>query len=341
MNTKSPCHLCITHSPLVTRVFEAAMRQQDIPADAVRSIARRGAPVSGEGLRIDAIADEMEQRYRKCDRRGFRTVWKRFDEALRGLTGGRPFEAYVPHLNKIIYQEIVLHPDCSGYSFLEEGFTSMAWSGRRNNRSAWMKILRCHVRSFRVGARYRFTRLMFDHSLPHFRAAYAISDQAFRGMPGRICVAPHLPPLPAGEAPGNTYIILDAIYLFKGVRWEDYEDALIEELRTLQPAPGEVLVKFHFADAAFREKFESLRVRLEAEGIANARLLDPDFAVEHCLTSMDLLLFAVTALGYYSALSGVRVRCFACRIKDFSLPSLIKGGTLPEDFKRVSGLEVA
>jgi hypothetical protein len=157
-------------------------------------------------------------------------------------------------------------------------------------------------------------------------------------MPGRVDVSAHVPPLPAGTPPGNTYIILDAIYLFQGIRWQDYEDALVAAVLSSNLPAGELLVKFHFADTGAREKFESIRRRLEGRGVPPLRMLGADFPVEENLTGQDLLLFAVTALGYYAALSGTRVACFAERIKGLSLPSLIAAGKLPQDFRKIAGL---
>jgi len=328
----------MTHSTLVTRVFEAAMSLRGIPSDDIRSLSRRGAPFRGVGLHADDISDKMEESFRKFDRKGFQAVSRRLDDTLRDLTQGRPFEVYIPHLNKILYQEVVLHQNCKGYSFLEEGFTSMAWSSRRNARTSWPKILRSDVRSRLTGARYRFTRRMFDHTHPGYRAAFAISGLAFQDMPGRTDVSAHVPPLPAGRPPGNIYIILDAIYLFEGIRWEDYENALVKAVLETELPTGELLVKFHFADAGAREKFESLRRRLEGGNMPPLRMLGSDFPVEENLTGQDLLLFAVTALGYYAALAGTRVACFAGRIKGLSLPSLIAAGKLPQDFERIAGL---
>lgn len=335
MNREPPCHLCVTHSTLVTRVFEAAMSQRCVPLGNMRSLSRRGAPFRGAGLSVDDISDEMEETFRNFDRKGFHAVLKRLDRVLCDLTEGRPFEALVPHTNKILYQEIISHRNCLGYSFLEEGFTSMAWSTRRNARTTWAKILRSDIRAWRVGSHYRFSRPMFDHTLPGYQAAFAISELAFKDMPGRLDVATHVPPLPAGDLYGNTYFILDAIYLFQGIRWEDYEDALVKAVLGAALPAGELRVKFHFADTGSAQKFESLCQRLAGSGVPPLRLLAADFPVEEYLTAQDLVLFAVTALGYYAALAGARVRCFAGEVKGLSIPSLIDSGKIPADFKRI------
>lgn len=338
MTQQAPCHLCVTHSSLVTRVFEAAMRLREIPVEDVRSIARRDAPLSGRGLHLDDLSDELELHFRKGDRKGYHEACARLDAALRSLTGGRPFEAYIPHANKILYQEIICHPQCAGYSFVEEGFTSMAWSTRRNARFTPAKIFRNHLRAWRIRPRYRFKRTMFVHSLPHFRAAYAISRQAFFGMPGRTDVSACVAPLPAGNPPGKTYLMLDACYLHAGVRWEDYENALVAAVRGQAVPSGEVLVKFHFADDAAAVRFVSIRQRLADNGGLRSCLLGADFPVEMNLTQQDVLLFALTSLGYYAALTGVRVSCFAGSIEGVSVPAWIRDGRLPEDFPKVVGM---
>ena len=336
---QAPCHLCVTHSPLVTQIFEAAMRLLAIPPDEVRSIARRDAPFSGRGLNLDDLSDEMELRFRKCDRKGYQEACGRLDSALRTLTGGRPFEAYIPHANKILYQEILTHPLCLGYSFIEEGFTSMAWSTRRNARFTPTKIFRNHLRTWWIRPRYQFERPMFVHTLPHFRAAYAVSAQAFLGMAGRTDVSACVTPLPEGTPPGKTYLILDACYLHAGIRWEDYENALLAAVRGQSVASGEILVKFHFADADRVLRFEGIHQRLAA--VANGprlSLLGADFPVERNLTQQDVLLFALSSLGYYAALTGARVSCFAGNLKGVSVPAWIHNGRLPDDFPKVVGM---
>ena len=317
------------------------MRQLAIPADDVRSIARRDAPFAGVGMHLDNLSDEMELCFRKGDRKGYQEACGRLDAALRSLAGGRPFEAYIPHANKIIYQEIISHAQCVGYSFIEEGFTSMAWSTRRNARFTPAKILRNYLRAWWIQPRYQFKRPMFVHTLPHFRAAYAVSDQAFLGMPGRRDVSASLSRLPEGRPPGKTYLILDACYIHAGIRWEDYENALVASVRGQADPRGELLVKFHFADANSAVRFESIRQRLaDGEGLQMS-LLGADFPVEKNLTQRDVLLFALTSLGYYAALTGTRVSCFAGDIKGVSIPAWIRDGRLPEDFSRVVGMRNA
>lgn len=315
------------------------MRQRRVSEDAVRSIARRGVPFPGSGICLDDLSDEMEKCFRKFDRKGYLRAWNQFDETLSALTEGEMFEAYIPHTNKILYQEVIGHPQCAGYSFLEEGFTSMAWDTWRNARTTWKKTLRNHLRTWRVRPNYRFDLPMFDHSLPNYRAAYAISKHAFHGMPERTDVFAHIPPLPAGNPPGNTYLILDAAYLHDGIRWEDYESALVEAVSDFALPGGEIWMKFHFADTQAKQRFESVRKQLAAFGVPPIRLLGKEFSVEENLTREDLLLFALTSLGYYTALAGGRVACFAGKIAGLSLPSWIASDRLPADFSQTVGME--
>ena len=338
MTQDTPCHLCVAHSPLVTHVFEAAMRQQGVSKDVVRSIARRGVPFSGKGLCLDEVSDELESCFKRFDRKGYAKARSRMVADLNRLTAGRFFEAYIPHLNKILYQEIVFHPLCSGYSFLEEGFTSMAWETWPNIRSNWPKILRNYLRTWWVGPSYFFKRPMFEHFLPHYQAAYAISKHAFYDMPGKIDVAAHLPHLPCGDGPVITYVILDASYLHQGICWQTYEKALVDAVLKHAPPYAEICIKFHFADSQALKRFQNIRERLAERGLTSARLLESDFSVEANLTRQDLLLFAVTSLGYYAALAGAKVRCFAENIEDLSLSSWIGKSWLPADFLSVVGI---
>lgn len=338
MIEQAPCHLGVTHSPLVTQVFEATMRHLAIPRNEIRMISRRNAPFGCAGLQLDEISDKLEVLFRKCDRIGYHEACARLDAALQSLTGGQRFVAYVPHANKILYQEIIDHPQCVGYSFIEEGFTSMAWSTRRNARFTPYKILRNHLRTWWIRPCYQFKRPMFVHSLPHFRAAYAISSPAFSGMPGRVDVSASITPLPVGIPPGKTYLILDACYLHAGIRWEDYENALVAAVSSQAKPVGELLVKFHYADADAAIRFESVRQRLADEGVVGISLLGADFPVEKSLTQQDMLIFALTSLGYYAALAGARVSCFAVDIKGVSIPAWIHEGRLPENFSKVFGL---
>lgn len=337
MTRQAPCHLCVTHSPLVTRVFESAMGWLSVPDDMVRTISRRGAPFRGVGLCLDELSDQWEDCFRKGDKAGYHELGKRLDAAIQSLTGGRPFEAYIPHANKILYQEIITHPDCAGYSFIEEGFTAMSWSTRKNARFTPWKIFRNHLRTWWIGPRYQFKRPMFVHTLPHFRAAYAISGQAFRGMPGRADVRDFVPPFAAGNPPGKTYLVLDSFYLHFGVRWEDYENALVEVLLACDLPAGDVCVKFHFADAGRQARFESIRRLLGGDFGPRLTLLDQGFSVEDHLTQEDLVCFAFTSLGYYAALAGTRVMCFADRIHGASISKWVLDGRLPEDFLTVVG----
>lgn len=338
MTEPAPIHLCVTHSPLVTRVFHAEMRRRQIPETAIGFLSRRKTPFPGRGCAMDEVSDGMDLAYRKLDRRGYRAAQQRLDEAIRSLAGGAPFETYVPHLNKMLYQEIVRHPRCTGYSFLEEGYTAMNWSSRRNARITGHKILRSWLRDLWIGPRYQLTRPMFDPTLPHYRSACAISKLAFRGMPGRVDVSACLPPLPPGIPPGRILLILDTSYLHQGLIWQNYEDAIVTTLREDAPHTAELLVKFHFADPEADTRFRSLAGRLDSFGFPSIRKLPRDFQIEENLTSEDLLVFGTTSLGYYTSLAGGRVKCFAGAIEGMSFEDWIRRGDLSEDFREVVGI---
>jgi len=331
-------HLCVTHSPLVTRVFEATRRQRGISASAVRSIAKRAVPFPGTGCCLDDVAHAMESCLKRFDRSGYAAARKQLDEALGELTGDKPFEAYVPHANNVLFQEIISHPRCIGYSFLEEGFTSMLWDTWRSFRMLSRKTLRNYLRTYWVRPNYSFNRPMFDHAAATYRAAYAISKHAFHDMPGRADVSGHIPSLPQSDGPANTYVILDTSYLHRGVRWQAYENALVAAILAAAPTSGELRIKFHFVDPKASQRFESIRARLSTGGVRSVSMLGSDFQVEENLTRDDLVLFAVTSLGYYAALAGARVKCFAGDIDGVSISSWIANGCLPADFPEVVGI---
>jgi hypothetical protein len=331
-------YLCVTHSPLVTRVFEAAMRQLGVANHDICYIARRGVACPGSGFCLDEISDEMERCFRKFDRDGYAAARNHLNKSLHDLTGGRKFEVYMPHTSRIFYQEIANHPDCTAYSFLEEGFTSMSWEARCNDRAASSKSIRNHLRKLWVQPNYDFNRSMFDHSNPRYRKACAISENAFHGMPGRNDVSAHIPPLPLANQARKTYLILDASYLHHGILWQDYENALVAAVLQGVSKPGDLYVKFHFAETKSSIRFQSIRQNLVNHGFNNLKLLESDVSVEACLTRDDLLVFALSSLGYYANLMGVEIKCFAGKIAGVSLQAWIKDGRLPPDFLKVAGL---
>ena len=179
---------------------------------------------------------------------------------------------------------------------------------------------------------------MFDHSREHYRAAFAISKAAFRNFPSRTDVSTGLPSLPIGNKDGITYLILDAVYLLHGVEWKDYEDALVSAVLDHSSTENKLLVKFHPADKEASQRFQSLCSRLDSHGLHQVRLLEKNFEVEEALTQSDLVLFGTTALGYYAAIEGARVACFADAIEGLSIDSLTRKSRLPGDFRKVVGL---
>jgi hypothetical protein len=182
---------------------------------------------------------------------------------------------------------------------------------------------------------------MFDHSLPHYRAAFAISGAAFHGMTGRIDVAPGLPPLRPGTPPGSVYLVLDMYYRLAGKSWEAYSNAMARAVRLHSHADADVRIKFHPSDSDVSRKFESLRRRLADQGFSRVCLLGLEFQTEEELTARDLLIFGFSSVGYYAAIQGARVACFADETEDDFIASLIGRGKLPRDFREVIGLPPA
>lgn len=330
MTNSEPCHLCLTHSPLVTMVFQTAMTHLDIPEGCIRSISRRGVRPAGQGISLDELSDDLELRFKGFQRTGYRRTLQKIRNLVDDLIEGRKFIVYLPHLNRILYQEIIAHPACAGYLFVEEGFTSMNW---KSTKSSIGKRLKNRLRSLWSGSAFRGNRAMYDTVHPKFQGALAISESAFQGMKKVLNVAPWIPAYPSSEEPGTLYVILDTSYLHRGIRWESYQSALVKALRNEASSGRNIAIKFHFADVESKAHFRSIRNEIGA-----AELLARDFSVEDHFCAGDLLFFAVTSLGYYVAKFGGKVKCFALTIEGLDLEKWVAEGLLPADFSATVGL---
>lgn len=338
MTDQGTIHLGVSHSPLTTLVFRAAMADRHIPGDAIRSFTRRSVEVLGKGVQLDELSDRMQAAYKKWDRKGYQRLKSEFHRHLDELTAGRRFLAYLPHTRQIVYQETLSHPRCEGYLFLEEGFTSMAWSTGWGETPPFMKRLLNRLRGAMVGSAYRFSRPLFDIASPGFRGAFAISKQAFSGMSGRHDVSSSLAPLKPADGHRRIFVILDTSYLHRGIRWDDYCRELVDAVRRLQPDGfAAILVKFHFADSLRVKRFEEIRRTLEDLPGVTTSLLPPEISVEETLRSGDAVVFGVSSLGYYAALMGARVVCFAPQVTGISLDRWIAQRLLPVDFPEITG----
>lgn len=336
MNSHGLQHLCLTQSPLITLVFQAAMKHLEIPAESMKSISRRSVKPAAAGLCLDDLSDALESHYKKADRRGYLECRAEFVRKVREITGGGKFLAYLPHLQRLFYQEIVAHPDCEGYLFVEEGFTSMDWQARQTVEMSTGKRLLSVLRAWWTGSRFDARRAMFDIADRKFRGAVSISPQAFSGMPGVVNVASRIPPYRSAGGPKNVYVIFDTSYLHRGIRWEDYQQAAVGAILAEAADAASIRVKFHFADPQVAAHFDSLKRQCAAAG--RLTLLESDFSVEDHLTADDCLLFGVSSLGYYAATFGGRVKCFAPEVTGLDLAAWIGRGLLPRDFPEVVGL---
>ncbi len=336
MNRTGLQHLCLTQSPLITLVFQTAMKHLEIPAGSLKSISRRSVKPAAAGMCLDDLSAALEAHYKKADRRGYLASRAELVQKVREITDGEKFLAYLPHLQRLFYQEIVAHPDCEGYLFVEEGFTSMDWQARQAvDMNAGKRALSA-LRAWWTGSRFDAQRAMFDIADRKFRGAISISPQAFSGMTGVVNVAPWIPRYHSTGGPKNVYVILDTSYLHRGIRWEDYEKAAVVAILTEAAEAASIRVKFHFADTQASAHFESMRQKCAATG--GLTLLESDFSVEDHLTADDRLLFGVSSLGYYAAIFGGRVKCFAPEVAGLDLPAWIRRGLLPRDFPEVVGL---
>ena len=328
-------HLCVTHSPLVTHIFQAAMRHLNVPADSVSSISRRSVKPAGKGLCLDELSDELESSYKRFHRTAHSRCRAEIQREVRRINSGREFIAYLPHLQRALYQEIAAHPDCRGYRFIEEGFTSMDWQARQTVKMKFGKRLQNSLRTWWTDSAFDARRPMFDCSHPKFCGAVSISPHAFTGMPGVVNVSAMVPRYPANGGLGNLYVVLDTSYLHREIRWEAYRSAVVAAIAREASGDMPVRVKFHFADESAAARFESLVADLPGQPLT---LLEPSFSIEEKLSAADRVLFAVSSLGYYAAIFGANVKCFAPDIAGFELGQWVRRGLLPPNFAEIAGL---
>ena len=329
MSASFPYHLCLTHSPLVSMVFQTAMTHLKVPDDRIRSISRRGVTPAGQGVCLDDLSDEMEAQFKSFQRWHYRRSLREFRDIINNLTGSRKFIAYLPHLNRIFYQEVIAHPNCVGFLYVEEGFTSMNWKSKRRSKASFGKRLKNQLRGLWTGSAYGGKEAMYEIEYPKFRGALAISELAFQGMERVLNVTPWISPYPVSKGAVTTYVILDTSYLHRGIPWDSYRMALVAALLGEIASGRSIAIKFHFADECSKERFQEIR-----EEIGTGILLERDFSVEDHFCAGDLLLFAVSSLGYYVAKFGGMATCFASKIEGMDLNEWIAEGRLPADFPK-------
>ena len=328
-------HLCLTQSPLITMVFQGAMKEMGVPADQIRSVSRRSVLPAGEGRCLDDLSDRLEAAYKGFRRGEYRRLQEELRRQIDEITGSRGFLAYIPHTQRLMYQEILAHPKCLGYLFVEEGFTSMSWKGHQAVKAGTGKRLQYRLRSAWTGSSFRFDREMFDVRSKGFRGAIAISKHAFTGMEKVTDVSKWIRRYEPQGQPKRVFAVLDTCYLHRGIRWDDYADALVEAVNAEAAPETEVFIKFHFVDTEAEGKFAALKKRIQARTMT---LLPREFSVEDALSADDRLLFGVSSMGYYVAIFGGSVRCFAPAVKELDVGQWIAKGGLPGDFREIVGL---
>lgn len=323
--------ICITHSPLVTRVYQAAMQLKQVDRGDQLVFGRRSVLPEGSEFGLDALSDQLEKAFKKGKRSSYQSKRKQLFQLLE-KNAPHGFEVTLPHLNQIIYQEIVSHTLCHGYYFAEEGFTSMNWrkyNSRNQDKAVPFKL---RLRRFLTGSHFQPSREMFDAGHATYLGAFAISPDAFRDIQKRHDVSAHLPALrPAGEN-RTLYAVLDSSYLNQGIAWDDYLDALTRKIAESFRAGDKVFIKFHFADKDRLAHFTEITTALPE---MNLTLLDSDFCIEDALCKDDLVIFGLTSLGYYASLLGCESLSFSGDIKGFDAARWVSKGWLPEPIAKL------
>lgn len=321
-------YLGISHSPLVTSVFKAAMAHLKVPEENQKLLGRRHIFPMESPQSLDRISNELEAAFKKLDRKGYKRAMDQLEHTIRQLAPSG-FWAVVPHCNQIIYQEIIRHSLCRGYFFAEEGITSMCWSAKNETPKNIRARLKQTFRAVICGSRFQVSRPMFDCSNNRYLGAFSISNEAFIGMPGVTNVSSSLPGLSTRDVGRRIFIVLDALYLHSGIKWDAYRNALVATLRVKKSENPELFLKFHFAENNRQERFREISRELPD---MNITLLEPSFCIEDELTQNDLVLYASSSLGFYTRLLGSRSESFIERIEGVDLDDLQARGVLPKVF---------
>ena len=338
MNEDRLYHLCVIQSPLISAVFEAGMRAAAIPEKWICSISRRSVEPIGNGVCLDQISNMLEKAFKSWDRLLYAKCKEDLFREIGFLTRDQPFIAYIPHTQLLMTQEIISHPWCIGYRFVEEGFTSMAWATHQGLRISKIKCFLSYLRALRTESNYRSGRDMFDLKNDRFRGALAITPAAFSGMEQVVNVSSCMKKPVDSDQPARLFVILDTCYLHRGILWQDYEEALSIAVVKEAGEYKEIIIKFHFVDTNSSSHYDSLLGKIRKNIRIPIRVVSRSYSVEKELNANDCVLFAVSSLGYYTAFFGGKVKCFADKIQGISLKAWIQKGALPKDFRVMAGL---
>jgi hypothetical protein len=280
----------------------------------------------------------LEKAFKSWDRLLYARCKEDLFRKIGLLTDDQPFIAYIPHTQLLMTQEIISHPSCVGYRFVEEGFTSMAWATHQGLRTTQIKCFLSYLRALWTRSNYRAGRDMFDLKNDRFQGALAITPAAFSGMEQVVNVSSCMKKIVDSDQPPRLFVILDTCYLHRGILWQDYEEALSGAVVKEAGEYREIIIKFHFADTNSSNHYASLLSKIRKNIGIPIRLVGRSYSVEKELIANDCVLFAVSSLGYYTAFFGGQVKCFADKIQGINLETWIQKGALPKDFRVMVGL---
>lgn len=240
------------------------------------------------------------------------------DGEIDDLLKGETFEFYVPQTWHDSSHLIISHPLCSGFSYLEEGWTSYYKFGGieraypTKERTLWAHTLRLLFFRGRLPSKLSF----FHHG---YRCAYGLTDMSFPDWENRVVLglpeslnaltetSPETPPV----------LVFDALVELGKASIESVVYAITKLLDRLVAANADCLrYKFHGAQteeaskSRLEEIFELYKNRIQIEQ------LPADTVLETMVSNENFIMYTFnSAAGLYAALAERKV----ISINDFVL----------------------
>lgn len=300
-------HLFIVHSPIMVIAAQGVVRHLGLPPDEIAVLAYRGvkAPPEFSGARVFGLEDPRVPVFReRMPLLQRMRMIKAMDAFISDELGAAGFHAYLPHTILPWMQLIATHPDCVGFSYLEEGML--------NYRS-----MEDVARSVRYPLRYwpRWHRAVLGRRLglgmPFDRraaAAYGLGQGSFTHAGLRTVLVGDEVLRPSTIAPSPSVLCClthtTALHrLSNGAeRWKRARRLLAEGLARIG---NEVLLKFHPDEKPPQQ--EELLVEFNAAGV-RFTVLERHVSPELLLRDRPCrLVHFGSSVALYAAIMGVPV----------------------------------
>lgn len=229
-------HIFYVHSNICFRIACAVIRERQLPPEAVRIIV--GRSYSHPQLAEMRTTNEWQLPYTpgRLGQAHDRLV-RDFDQTLFSLASG-PFHAYVPQTTIPFVALLVGHPECQGFSYLEEGIAAYQPIDAINGLYGgyWFRGKRVLE-----GYKHRRFRPRPFYDLRHASGWYASSDEAFAFSTNRTVLASVFDPIGQDSPPLNTSVIhcvMDGLSLYFPCLREAHIEAMAEGIRRVAQHHG-------------------------------------------------------------------------------------------------------